>query len=158
LLQEVFVRVLQRASSFRGDSSVRTWLYGISRFVIQERIRRVQREGSGGSIDRAASRPGPESLVLRSERSASLIAALQLLPDDQAIVLELHHVEGLSHGEIAVRLGISPAASRKRLERASRALATRMHETVRPGPHARLESWRNSLLRRAGRAERRRAP
>ncbi len=148
VLQEVFVRVLQRASSFRGDSSVRTWLCGIARLVIHERLRSRRRHGVATPIDRAGSRPGPESLALRSECHAQLVAALQQLPDDQAIVLGLHHVDGLSHAEIAVRLGISSGASRKRLQRAAKALGDRMHDRPQRGRHTRLESWRDSLLRR----------
>jgi RNA polymerase sigma-70 factor (ECF subfamily) len=148
VLQEVFVRVLQRASSFRGDSSVRTWLCGIARLVIHERLRGARRHALATPLDRAGSKPGPESLALRTERNARLVAALQRLPDDQAIVLELHHVDGLAHEEIALRLGISSAASRKRLQRATRALCAHLNERSRSARHARLESWRDSLLRR----------
>jgi RNA polymerase sigma-70 factor (ECF subfamily) len=36
LLQEVFVRALRRASSFRAESSVRTWLRAIARYALYE--------------------------------------------------------------------------------------------------------------------------
>jgi len=147
LLHEVFVRALRRASSFRGESSVRTWLYGIARRVVLERYRKSARDPA--TLSGTVSVPrGPESLALVSEEQRALIAALQQLPDDQAIVLELHHVDGLSHDEISARLGISSAASRKRLQRGSRALRAVLRSAPRAGRHVHLESWRESLLRR----------
>ena len=121
LLHEVFVRALRGASSFRGDSSARTWLYGIARHVVLERYRQAAR--APGLLSREPSAPwsGPESIALHVEEHRELITALQSLPDEQAIVLELHHIDGLTHDEISSRLGISALASRKRLERGSRA-------------------------------------
>ena len=65
-------------------------------------------------------------------------------------MLELHRVEGLTHREIARLLGIKPATSRKRLERAIEALERReIQSEARLGRHTQLLAWRSSLIRRA---------
>jgi len=147
LTQEVFVRVLRRASSFRAESSVRTWLWSIAYNTVRERYRERLYAGTLGEL--VTPDPGPESLAIHAERRRELLAALEALPDEQAIVVELHRLDGLSHEEIARRLDIQPAASRKRLQRAMSALGTQLGS--RPDAnarHSRLETWRRSLLRR----------
>ena len=78
LCQEVFVRALRRASTFRNDSSVRTWLWSIARNTLRERYRMRIAVDSPGEI--AATGPGPESLVISAERSRQMVAALVHLP------------------------------------------------------------------------------
>ena len=147
LTQEVFVRVLRRASTFRAESSVRTWLWSIAYNTVRERHRQRLRATTLSGL--CASGPGPESEAIGAEARRDLMAALERLPDEQAIVLELHRLDGLSHREIGRLLGIEPAASRKRLQRAlsslNAALESRADGCAR---HSRLETWRRSLLRR----------
>lgn len=151
LLQEVFVRALRGASGYRGDASVRTWLYAIARYVVLERRRERLFEGLSGLV---AAGPGPESFAARAEEREELLAALEQLPDDQAIVLALHRVDGLSHDEIAERLRIRPAASRKRLERALAAVRRLLRRpTARRARHRHLDSWQRSLAQRLHRAK-----
>ncbi len=149
LLQEVFSRALRAASSYRGDSSARTWLYAIARNVLFERARnRIDARPLWSSIE--GLELGPESLLIEAERRQQVVSALAQLPDEQAIVLELHRIDGLPHKEIARLLGISVAASRKRLERAALSLQTAIREPMPEVlPHTHIESWRHSLLRRA---------
>ncbi len=147
LLQEVLCRILRSASSFRGDASVRTWLYSIARYTAWERNRS---RGEYGSLCRLVDDgPGPESMILSRERRERLVAGLERLPDSQALVLELYRIDGLSHEEIASLLGISATASRKRLERAVRALDSQLESGSTTNlRHLRIESWRESLMRR----------
>lgn len=144
-LQEVFVRALRRASTFRGDSTARTWLFGIARYVLLER--RHDRFFRTVGDEAAEPAPGPESLLLLGERATQLISALECLPDEQAIVFELHQIDGLHHEEIAELLNIRAAASRKRLQRATdavQALIAKGKADV-PPRHHHLDSWARSL-------------
>jgi len=145
LLQEVFARALRRASSFRGESTARTWLFAIARYVLLERSRvRIHFTETSNAAEPA---PGPESLLIRSERATQLLYALERLPDDQAIAFELHEIDGLRHEEIAELLGIRVATSRKRLQRATAALqAILTSGPIDAAPkHQHLDSWARSL-------------
>ena len=142
------MRALRGASRFRGESSARTWLYSIARNTLSERERERWEAHLAGDV--GDPQPGPESLAIGGQQRRNLIAALDRLPDEQALVLELHRVDGFSHKQIAALLGIEIATSRKRMQRAKesleRALATSHSQH---GRHSRIESWRSSLLRRA---------
>ncbi len=147
VLQEAFKRALVSASSYRGEGSLRSWLYAITRHVLLERWR--DRIDPRSLVDAVDLGPGPESLALRGEQQRRLLWALERLPDEQAIVLELHRADGLSHEEISQLLGIRPATSRKRLQRALRALGRALAgDEPRSPDHGGLDSWRRSLRMR----------
>ena len=147
VLQEAFKRALVSASTYRGEGSLRSWLYAITRHVLLERCR--DRIDPRPFVDVVDLGPGPESMALRGEQQRRLIWALERLPDEQAIVLELHRADGLSHKEISQILGIRVAASRKRLQRALRVLGRALAvDEPRSPDHGRLDSWRRSLRMR----------
>lgn len=56
--------------------------------------------------------PNPRSVADRAEQTLQLAAALDQLPSDYREVLSLRHIDGLSHEQIAKRLGRSTAATR----------------------------------------------
>ncbi len=147
VLQEVLFRILFGACSFAGGSSVRSWIYGVARNTVWEKYRK--RDEIVEWESRIDGRESPESKVVRAERLKRVMAALEQLPDDQAIIVELYRIDNLSHDKIAKLLGISPAASRKRLERAGKFLEECEGSTGPAVPqHSRIDSWRRSLLRR----------
>ncbi len=147
VLQEAFKRALVSASTFRGEGSLRSWLYGIARHVLLESWR--DRIDPRSFVDRADPGPGPESMALQGEQQKRRIWALEQLPDEQAIVLELHRADGFSHDEISQILGIRAATSRKRLQRALKVLGRALAGDEADSPqHGRLDSWRRSLLMR----------
>jgi len=60
---------------------------------------------------------GPDDLVIRMDDQARLLACLRRLPERCALVMTLSLVEGLTHREIADRLGISRGAVEKQVAR-----------------------------------------
>lgn len=66
--------------------------------------------------------PTPAEQAATSEDSLLLAQALEALPADDQQLVRLRHFEQLSHDEIAVRLGCSPATVRMRWVRALRKL------------------------------------
>lgn len=119
LLQEVFLRVWSRASSFvPGRGSFTAWLFGIARNLCishlrQQRARPQICEDIGLGMDQDddlldfISDPAPSVLetVWVEERSQLVRAALETLPDEQRLVIELSYFQGLTRREIAARLG-----------------------------------------------------
>lgn len=65
-----------------------------------------------------------------SAASLAMTALVLTLPEEAQLLLRLRFAERLEHTDIAERLGISPAASRKRLER----ILTRLHERSKNDP------------------------
>jgi len=117
LTQDVFVRVWQKLSSFRGESAFGTWLHRLAANVVIERFRtdatRRQRHVDGDGIFEtlpAKQRTG--------DLAMDLDVALARLPDGAREIFVLHDVEGYKHHEIADLLGISVGTSKAQLHRA----------------------------------------
>jgi len=141
VLQETLLAAARYLPSFRGASSVTTWLYGIARsFCIKKR--RTSRfapqqleslEGLQARGDAAAevadSRRGPEELAANGQLQEVLDGAIGGLEPMYREVLLLRDVEGLSAPEVAEVMGLSVAAVKSRLHRA------RMVVRERVAPH-----------------------
>jgi RNA polymerase sigma-70 factor (ECF subfamily) len=117
LTQDVFVRVWQKLSSFRGESAFSTWLHRLAVNVVIEKFRtdaaRRQRLHDGEEIfETLPARPRTGDL------SMDLDAALEKLPDGAREIFVLHDVEGYKHHEIASLLEISAGTSKAQLHRA----------------------------------------
>ena len=117
LTQDVFVRVWQKLSTFRGESAFGTWLHRLAVNVVIERFRsdsaRRARLHDGEDIFDTLSAPArPRDVSLDFE------AALEKLPDGAREIFVLHDIEGHKHHEIASLLGISAGTSKAQLHRA----------------------------------------
>jgi RNA polymerase sigma-70 factor, ECF subfamily len=100
--QQAFVRAYRALDGFRGDASVRSWLYRIGINLALNLVR-----------DRARARPAeldPEAItvgavgasgLLAAEQAAALREAIATLPPKQKMVLELRVYDELSFREVA---------------------------------------------------------
>ncbi len=117
LTQDVFVRVWQKLSSFRGESAFTTWLHRLAANVVIERFRtdatRRLRHLDGEDIFETL--PGERRT---GDLSMDLDAALSKLPAGAREVFVLHDVEGYKHHEIGALLEISTGTSKAQLHRA----------------------------------------
>lgn len=141
LFQETFLRVVQRADQFTGQSKLSTWLFTIARNLTVDHARRM-RHRRHASLD--ASPPGSDSesrtlgeqvagpdrgadrAAIEAQARATFQVALDALPDEQREVFFLRQVDGLAFADIAAILGVpeNTAKSRMRyaLERLQQAL------------------------------------
>lgn len=112
VLQDVFARVWREAVTFdRARGTAAAWLVTLARNraidAVRARKRRRGHEDDLGrdepvTLDAPAS---PEASVVDAELSVAVRAALDTLRPEQRAVLELAYFGGLSHSEIAARLG-----------------------------------------------------
>jgi RNA polymerase sigma-70 factor (ECF subfamily) len=117
VLQGAFLEVFRRASTFRGGSSVRTWILGfvlnLSRNKAREESRRKARQERAAT---GASRGFSESEV-DPEIAARVRQAVDDLPEHYRAPVWLHYGEGLSPAEVAVVLDLPGDTVRKQLSR-----------------------------------------
>lgn len=110
--QETFCRLLTAIESYRGDSRVVTWLFGVARNVFREEVRRRGRRALPLADEQLQAVPGegtdPVEQLLVAEQRSGLLALLALLPDSYREVLVLKEFEELSHAEIAQVMGQTP--------------------------------------------------
>jgi RNA polymerase sigma-70 factor (ECF subfamily) len=134
-VHEVFVIAHQRLATFRGDSSLATWLFGITDKVVRHRRRKARwRRWLSGSADETAGRlaattPDPLRLVERSETARSVYRVLDRLPERDRQALILFELEELKAEEVGQLLGIRAANARLRLHRA-RARFLRIYQEI----------------------------
>jgi RNA polymerase sigma-70 factor, ECF subfamily len=121
LVQDIFVRAWERLTTFRGQSSLATWLHRLGTNVVLERLRATKRDSSR-LIEGDDSTFGSRSTEAQLDTRMDLDAALVKLPGGARIVFVLHDMEGYSHDEIAQMTGIAPGTARAQLCRARRAL------------------------------------
>ena len=106
VLQEVFVVVHRKLSSFEGRSQLRTWIYGIALRVAADHRKSayVRRERPTDELpERAGSAPELKELE-RRERVAQLDRALATLAPEKREVLVLFELEELPMKEVAAAL------------------------------------------------------
>ncbi|MGF7035997.1 RNA polymerase sigma-70 factor (ECF subfamily) [Paenibacillus mucilaginosus] len=120
ITQDVFVKVYEKMYSFRGESSVRTWLLAITRNLVRDHWRSAwfRRVIPFGSPKREEHGPSAESLAVSSLVTEEVWAAVLALPRKLREVLLLHAHHGLSHAEIASLLDLSQGTVKSRLSRA----------------------------------------
>jgi RNA polymerase sigma-70 factor (ECF subfamily) len=120
IVQEAWVRAAGGLTSFRWQSSLRTWLSGIVVNGWKELLRSRYREAWLGEENEAA------LPVAAPEEGLDLERAVALLPHGFRTVLLLHDVEGFTHEEIAGLLEIDPGTSKSQLARARQAMRRRL--------------------------------
>ena len=115
LSQDVFLRAFRGLRSFRGQSSLATWLYRIGVNVCLNRLNAktplataTQPVDDQRFVDDRIE-PAPERL-LREERAERVRAAIATLPRKQRVTLVLRMYHEMSHQEIAEVLGSSVGA------------------------------------------------
>jgi RNA polymerase sigma factor (sigma-70 family) len=133
--QQTFVQAWRAASSFDVDRDPAPWLATIARRVAIDIQRREQRRPAT-PLDDAPS--GDSSMVTAAPSAEQLWetwevrAAIESLVPDERVVVQLQHLEGFTHQEIADRLGIAVGTVKSRSFRAHRTLATRLRHLREP--------------------------
>jgi len=104
LFQETFVRVFEKAESFRGASSFKTWLYSIAANVCRSHGRKAAREvpaATGGHAEHANGSPGPDAAAASREVGTLIADAVGELPHEQREVFILKVYHDMTYPEIA---------------------------------------------------------
>lgn len=129
VLQDTLLAAWRSASRFEGRSTVRTWLLGIARRQVHNRLR-----GSHANIaveleavaELASEAPGPEEALLVSDAKAEVAEVVAELSPVHREILGLAFADELSYAEMAGVLEVPLGTVKSRLLRAKAALAARL--------------------------------
>lgn len=119
---EAFVRLADKKPKFRGNSSFKTFLYGIGRNVALEYLRRNKNRITEPLDEAIPDAADLERDFLEQERNRQLYTAIGALKSDYAQALWLMYFEELSNKEIAAVMKKSLSAVKVLLHRARLAL------------------------------------
>lgn len=128
-VQDAFVTALKRIEECRKPDQFGSWLMSIVRNRARDhrRYRTVRDALPLDSASEAADRSDPSRDAENAELRKDLLGAMDTLTELQREVILLYDMEGWSHREIGLRLGISDGSARVHLFNARRALRERLH-------------------------------
>jgi RNA polymerase sigma-70 factor (ECF subfamily) len=120
LVQQTFVATTESKHEFRGESSFRAYLFGLARYQLLTHYRKKYRVPAFDFITTSIRDLGtsPTSALSRQEERHLLELALQQIPVDQQIALELTYWEELTAGDVARVLDIPENTVYSRIRRA----------------------------------------
>jgi RNA polymerase sigma-70 factor (ECF subfamily) len=120
LIQQTFVACIEARDAFRGESTFRAYILGIARLQLLTYYRKSRRQRSVDFTSTSVRDLGlsPTGALAQREDERLLSLALQHVPVDQQIALELTYWEGLKAPEIARVLGVPENTVYTRLRRA----------------------------------------
>ncbi len=116
VVQDTWVQVVERLGEFRWESAFGTWLTAIGLNRARDHLRRAGRRTMVPLPDGLPGKRGGMAEWVDLER------AIAQLPEGYRTVLVLHDLEGLTHEEIGVTLGVTAGTSKSQLFAARRAM------------------------------------
>ncbi len=128
--QEVFAAVFSCLDRFEGKSDLIVWIYGITRNIVNNRLRRragmrqIALEDLPPEFTPIADGPEREAVARESLRRVG--AVIEELPPDQRRILELRHSQRLAIRKIAEIMNRSEDAVKSSLYRTRQTLAARL--------------------------------
>jgi RNA polymerase sigma-70 factor (ECF subfamily) len=140
LSQEVFLRVFRTVHTFRGQSSLRTWIYRIVINQARNRQRWWRRRHRSqqisldqhirdhGDVPERTDGGSPDRVLGRKRLAERIRVALDRLPFDQKTAIVLREIDGLSYEEIGFSLGIAVGTVKSRLARAREGLRAQLRD------------------------------
>jgi RNA polymerase sigma-70 factor (ECF subfamily) len=146
VVQEVFLKIFRKVGSFRGESSLKTWMYRIAvneafnhqRWFNRHRRQEVELEGDsdapGFGYRIPDRRPSPYDHVVEIEQHAMIEAALARMNPSFRAAVVLRDIEELSYEEIAEILQVALGTVKSRIQRGREALRRDLAERLEPEP------------------------
>jgi RNA polymerase sigma-70 factor (ECF subfamily) len=134
-VQQAFVNAWQAADRFDSTRDPASWLATIARRTAIDIHRREQRRRASALADVATDNP---AIVSRPPDLGAVEAvwhvrrAIDALTPEEATIVRLQHLDGMTHSEISDKLGIALGTVKSRSHRAHRRLATQLGHLREP--------------------------
>lgn len=142
ITQDVFIKVYESVSSFKGESKFSTWLYRIAVTKALDFLRSKKRKKRFGIMQSIFGGEEKEEIQVadfhhpgvkldNKERAAVLFKAIDKLPPNQKAAFTLHKLEGLSYREISEVLHTTVPAVESLMSRARSNLKNELEDFYR---------------------------
>jgi RNA polymerase sigma-70 factor (ECF subfamily) len=128
-VQTTMLKAWQAAGSFDTSRELAPWLYAIARRVAIDIYRRERRTAYNPGVEDEDVVVVPLSFE-RTWEAWEVRSALEQLPEEEREVVRLSHLVGMTHQEIAGRLGIPVGTVKSRSARAHRRLVSLLRHVV----------------------------
>lgn len=139
LAQEVFIKAIKGIDSFRGDASLKTWVYRIATNSLRDYLRskshrydnitnHIPEQELEMCPCNSDAENSAEKVIIRKEMNDCIMEYILRLPENYSTVLVLSDIEGHSNREIADILELSQDTVKIRLHRARAKLKEELTE------------------------------
>jgi RNA polymerase sigma-70 factor (ECF subfamily) len=132
ITQEVFVKIFRKASTFKGDSKLSTWIYRIAINTSLNHIKKNKKRsifGGEAKENQAVDFVHPGVLMENKENTSALFKAMDCLPETQKTAFILSYIEELPRQEVANVMETSLKAVESLLQRAKRKMREELIKT-----------------------------
>ncbi len=122
-VQDVFLKVRERAGQFRGSARLSTWLHRIAVNHCLNLLEKRRVRAAVGHLDHETNRvadltPGPFDAAATKDARRAVLERLERLSDEHRTVIVLREIDGLAYEEIAAVLQVPVGTVMSRLGRA----------------------------------------
>ena len=137
-LQETMLKAWRAIKSYRGECSLKSWLYRIAVTVCLDFLRKQKRLPETESADELAEdkgftpaddSPTPDEAVIRAESADNIRAAIDALPAEMRTVIILYALQGMPYEEIAEATSTAVGTVKSRINRARQKIAAYLADT-----------------------------
>jgi RNA polymerase sigma factor (sigma-70 family) len=138
LVQEVFLKILQKAGDFRHQGSFKAWMFNIARNTTLDQLRKAKRQGNQAMRDESTDEQlidhrSAEHAAAATQNVGTVAQALSALPAAVQEVIWLGRFEFDSYEELGLALGCKSSTARVRMHRAMQQLNSAF-ETINGAP------------------------
>ncbi len=135
--QDVYMHVMDKIDSFRGDSKPSTWVYSVAMNLGLNRLRRMKRiQFLPEDAEEPITEETPESLLTealdRQETEERVQQELMNLPDSYRVPLLLLYYDRMSYREMSEKLGLPEGTLKSLVHRGKRILRDRLVKSTSP--------------------------
>ena len=125
-LQEAFLRIHAKLDTVQDQQRLESWVFQIARNLVVDYYR--SNPNSTIPLDTSAGAVSTDSGNLNEEVLGWIPAAVKRLPENYREAVRLYELEGMTHPQIADRLGISLSGAKSRVQRGRRKLKEMLYD------------------------------
>lgn len=128
--QEVFVKVYNNLESFKGLASFKSWLMKVGYNHAVNKLHAIKNNNPDIYNESIDNRPNPENQVIRNELHSILEKAINNLPDEYKVCIDLYFFVGLPFKEISHITGFPVNTIKSHVFRAKQHLRHALKGTI----------------------------
>lgn len=129
VLQEGFIKVFKNIGSYSGKGSFEGWIKKIMVNTALDYLRTIKAERFHLNIEDVDYKLSKKAGIIENLNAESLLQLIQTLPLGYRTIFNMYAIEGYSHKEISVQLGISVNTSKSQYSRAKTILQKKLENS-----------------------------
>jgi RNA polymerase sigma-70 factor (ECF subfamily) len=130
MMQEGFIKVFQKISTFRGEGPLGGWIAKTMVRTSLDQLRKDKHYDHAVDLQDAEHLLPEHSSVFAEMSAQELTDLIQAMPSGYRVVFNMFAIEGYSHKEIAAELGVTESTSKSQFMKAKAYLRKQLPEEV----------------------------